>query len=76
MITSVKYHVYTFKSFTLSFGVMNFQTISKLKNSLHMNIYEMRANMQVVHFAKPENLKSNAFKKSPEIHQIAKPKYL
>jgi len=36
----------------------------------------MRANMLVVHFAKPENLEPNAFKKSPEIRQIAKPKYL
>ena len=33
----------------------------------------MRANMQVVHFAIPENLQPNIFKKSPEIRQIAKP---
>jgi len=29
--------------------------------------------MQVGHFAKPNDLESNAFKKSPEIRQIAKP---
>ena len=36
----------------------------------------MRANMQVIHSAKPENLEPNALKKSPEIRHIAKPKYL
>jgi len=30
---SVQYHACTFKIFTLSCGVINFQTISKLKNS-------------------------------------------
>jgi len=34
LIRSVHYHASTFKTFTLSFDVMNFQTsISKLKNS-------------------------------------------
>jgi len=36
----------------------------------------MLANIQVVHFAKPKKLEPNACKKSPEIRQIAKPKYL
>jgi len=36
----------------------------------------MRANMYAIHFARTKNLDPNAFKKSPEIRQIAKPKYL
>jgi len=36
----VQYHTSTFKTSTLSFDVMNFQTISKLKNSnLLVNMY-------------------------------------
>ena len=33
LIRSVQYHASTFKTFTLSFGVMNFPTISKLTYS-------------------------------------------
>jgi len=36
---------------------------------------QIRANIQVVHFAKPKNLEPNAFNKSPEIRQFAKPKH-
>jgi len=39
LITTAQYHASTFKTFTLSFDIMNFQTISKLKSSnLHMNM--------------------------------------
>ena len=37
---------------------------------------QIHANIQVVHFAEPKNLEPNAFKQSPEVRQIAKPKYL
>jgi len=38
LIRSVQYHAYAFKTFILSFDIMNFLTISKLENA--QSIYE------------------------------------
>jgi len=51
---------------------MNFQTISKLKNSnLHVNMYAHTCKCTDRTFRQTKNLEPNAFKQPPEIRQIS-----
>ena len=66
-----------FLHFHLMSGI--FKPSASFKNSksaYEWKCKQIRANIQVVQFVKPKNLEPNAFKKLPEIHQIAKPKHL
>jgi len=76
---SVQYPASTIKFFTLSFGVINFQTISKLKNSTSTCEYIGKAHTCKYSghtFRQTKPFGAKCFQKMPEIRHIAKLKYL
>jgi len=76
---SVQYHASTFKIFTLSFGVINFQTISKIKNSTSTCEYIDKAHTCKYSghtFRQTKTFGAKSFQKMAKIRQIAKQKYL
>jgi len=77
LIRSVQYYASTFKTFTLSFDVTNFQTIRKLKNS--KSTYEdvsKYVQIQVVHFAKLKKFGAKCFQKVARNSPNRQTKYL